>query len=129
MMIELSKQLDLCHDNSTPYYPQANGRVEFVNKFLTNMIKRVVGIHKGNWHSMFFPTLWAYHTTAKTFTSFIPFELVYDLEVVLSIECEIPSLKLAIELLPTTSVEEEHSLHLAHLDETRCEATFASEAN
>jgi hypothetical protein len=54
-----------------------------------------------------FPALWAYQTSAKTTTGFTPFQLVYGLEVVLPIECEIPSLKLVVELLPDTSVEEE----------------------
>jgi hypothetical protein len=35
------------------------------------------------------------------------------------IECEIPSLKLVIELLPNTFVEEERLLYLMQLDETR----------
>jgi hypothetical protein len=30
MMSELTKKLGLRHDNSTPYYPQANGQVEAV---------------------------------------------------------------------------------------------------
>ena len=58
MMTELSAQLNLRHDNSTPYYPQANGQVEVVNKFLTNMIKWIVGSHKLNWHTMIFSSLW-----------------------------------------------------------------------
>ena len=41
------------------------------------------------------------------------------LEATLPIECEIPSLKLAVELLPNTSPEEEHLLYLERLDETR----------
>lgn len=62
-------------------------------------------------------------------TGFTPFQLVYGLEVFLSIECEIPSLKLAIELLPNTFVEEESFLHSTRLDETYCEAALANEAH
>jgi hypothetical protein len=36
-------------------------------------------------------------------------------------KCEIPSLKLTIELLPHTSVEEERFLYLTKLDETHCD--------
>ena len=32
VMTEISDQLGLRHDNSTPYYPQANGQVEAINK-------------------------------------------------------------------------------------------------
>ena len=63
------------------------------------MIKRIIGIHKSNWHTMLFSALWAYRTLAKTSTGFTPFQLVYGLEAVLRIECEILSLQLAIELL------------------------------
>ena len=45
MMTKLSYQLGLRHDNSTPYYPQDNGRVEAVNKVLTTMIKRILETH------------------------------------------------------------------------------------
>jgi hypothetical protein len=42
---------------------------------------------------------------------------VYGIEVVLSIECEIPSLKLVVEHLPNTIAEEECLLYLMKLDD------------
>ena len=119
MMIELIDQLGLHHDSSTPYYRQANGLVEAINKVLVIMIRRIIGIHRSNWHNMLFSALWAYRTTIKSSTGFTPFQLVYGLEVVLPIECEIPSLRMAIELLPATSKEERRFLYLAQLDESR----------
>ena len=56
---------------------------------------------------MLFSALWAYRTSVKASNGFTPFQLVYGLETVLPIECEILSLQLAIELLPATSEEEE----------------------
>ena len=53
----------------------------------------------------------------KTATSFSPSQLVHRVESVLSVECEIPSLKLAIELLLDTSPLEERLVHLEQLDE------------
>ena len=47
----------------------------------------------------------------------------------LPIECEIPSLQLSIELLPTTYKEEKHFLYLAQLDETRRTIALATEAH
>ena len=82
------------------------------------MLERIVGVHKSNWNLMLFSTLWAYHTSMKDATTFTPFQLVYGLEATLPIECEIPSLKLAIELLPSTTLVEECLLYLEHLDET-----------
>ena len=45
------------------------------------------------------------------------------------IQCQIPSLKLGIELLPDTSVEEERFLYLNNLDETRRDVSLANEAH
>ena len=58
----------------------------------------------------------------------MPFHLVYGLEVILPIQCQIPSLQLAVELLPDTSAEEARFLYLNKLDETRRDATLANEA-
>lgn len=120
MMAELTSTLGLRHDGSTPYYPQANDQVKVVNKVLVTMLQRTIGMHKSNWHLMLFSVLWAYQTLTKDSTGFTPFQLVYGLEATLPIECDIPSLKLAIELLPETSPQEEHLLYLERLDETRC---------
>eukprot|EP00253_Pinus_taeda_P025900 PITA_25900 len=56
-------------------------------------------------------------------------QLVCGLEAVLPIQCEISSLKLAIDLLPETSKEEAHFLELIHLDETCHDAMLANEAH
>jgi hypothetical protein len=63
----------------------------------------------------------------KTTTGFTPFQLVYGIEVVLPIECEIPSLKLKVELLPHTSAEEECFLYLTKLDKTRHDVSLVNE--
>ena len=55
--------------------------------------------------------------------------MVCGLEVFLPIECEIPSLKLAVEILPNTSVEEEQFLYLTNLDENRRDVALANEAH
>ena len=73
-----------------------------------------------------FSALWAYRTTIKTSTIFTPFQLVYGLEATLPIECEIPSLKLVVELLPNTTIDEEILLYLNKLDETRHDASLAN---
>jgi hypothetical protein len=128
MMSELTEKLGLLHENSTPYYPQANSQVEAINKVLITMFRRMIGIHRTSWHTMLFSTLWDYRTSIKFATRFTPFQLVYGLEAILSIECEIPSLKLVIKLLPNTYVEEERLLYLMQLDETHRDATLVIEA-
>jgi hypothetical protein len=47
----------------------------------------------------------------------------------LQIECEIPYLKLVVELLPNTSTEEEHILYLMQLDETCHDSTLVIETH
>eukprot|EP00253_Pinus_taeda_P028841 PITA_28841 len=92
MMTELAETLGLSHENSTPYYPQANERL-------------------------------------RAATGFAPFQLVYGMEEIFSTECKIPSLKLAIKLLPSTLVNEEHLLHLTRLDEIWHNVALANEAH
>ena len=62
-------------------------------------------------------------------TVFTPFQLVYGLEAILPIQCEISSLKLAIDLLPDTSKEEARLFNLIHLNEKRHEAQLANEVH
>lgn len=107
MISELSAKLGFCHKNYSPYYPQANGQVEAINKVLKTMLQCMVGEQKIKWHLKLYSALWAYRIIVKTATGFSPFHLVYGLEVVLLVECKTPSLKLAIELLPNTTTKEE----------------------
>lgn len=93
------------------------------------MLQHMVGEQKKNWHPKLYSALWAYRTTFKNATGFTPFHLVYGLEAMLPIECEIPSLKLVIELLPNTTVEEEWFLYLTQLDESRRNDALTNEAH
>ena len=89
----------------------------------------MIGVRKINQHLILYSALWVYRTSVRNATRFTPFQLVYSLEAILRIQCEIPSLKLAIDLLPETSKEEAHLFNLIYLDETRCEAQLANEAH
>lgn len=66
-------------------------------------------------------------TSANTTIIFTPFHLVYGLEATVPIECEIPSLKLVVELLLNTSPKE-WLLYLERLDETYHIATLVIKA-
>ena len=117
------------HDNSTPYYPHANGQVEAINKVLKRMLQRMIGVHKRSWQLILYSSLWAYRTSVRNATGFTPFQLVYGLEAILPVQCEISSLKLTVDLLPGTSEEEACFLELIQLDETRRDAALANEAH
>ena len=129
MMAELALKLGFRQEHSSPYYPQANGQVEAVNKSLKTILQRTIDKARSNWNIMLYLALWAYRTSVKTATGFTPFQLVYGLESIFPIECEIPSLKLAVEILPDTSSLEERLLHLEHLDEQRRDAATMNEAH
>jgi hypothetical protein len=89
----------------------------------------MINLAKSNWHLMLYLALWAYQTSVKTATIFSPFQIVYRLEAVLPIECQIPSLKLVVQLLPDTSPLEEWLLYLEWLNEKHRDAALANEAH
>eukprot|EP00253_Pinus_taeda_P012947 PITA_12947 len=125
MMVELASKLGLSDDISTPYYLQANGQVEAINKVLKCMLQRIIRVHKRDWHLILYSTLWQYRTSLR----FTPFQLVYNLEAILPVQCEISSLKLTVDLLPGTSKEEACFLELIHLDETHHDEASTNEAH
>ena len=90
------------------------------------MLQRMIGVRKRNWNLIMYSALWVYRTSVRNVTGFNPFQLVYGLEDILPIQCEIPSLKITIDLLPDTSEEEACLLNLIHLDETCHEAQLAN---
>ena len=85
--------------------------------------------NKSNWHVMLFLALWVYWTSVKTATGFTPFQLVYGVEAIFPIECEIPSLRIAVQLLPETSALEAKLVELEQLDETCRDVATANEAH
>ena len=78
---------------------------------------------------MLYIALWAYRIAVKSATGFSPYQLVHGVESILPIECEIPSLKLVVELLPDTSALEDHLVQLEQLDEQHGDALVALEVN
>lgn len=119
MMKNLSTMLMFRQEHSSPYYPQANGKVEVVNNILKTILKMTINISRNNWNIMLYPAFWEYYMTVKNAKGFSPFQLVHGVKAIFPIECKIPSLKLIVQLLPNTSILEEHLVHLEHLDENR----------
>ncbi|TMX02711.1 hypothetical protein EJD97_020242, partial [Solanum chilense] len=100
-----------------------NGLAETFNKTLCNLLKKVVSMSKRDWNERMEEALWAYRTTYRTPTQEIPYSLAFVVETVLPLECQIPSLRLAIQEGLT---EEENARlcldKLEALDEKRLEA-------
>jgi hypothetical protein len=67
------------------YYPQGNGLVESSNKNLIRIIKRTIGENKRAWDSSLMYALWVDRVTKKQSNGKAPFELVYDVDVVLPV--------------------------------------------
>ena len=79
------------------YNASANGLAEAFNKTLCNLLKKVVGKSKRDWHERAEEALWAYRTTYRTPTQATPYSLVYGVEAVLPLERQIPSLRITIQ--------------------------------
>eukprot|EP00253_Pinus_taeda_P028575 PITA_28575 len=99
----------------------------FRNHMMVELVAKLGLSHDSS--TPYYPQANGQGKSVRNATGFTPFQLVYGLEAVLPIQCEISSLKLAIDLLPKTSEEEDRFLELIQLDETRRDAALANEAH
>ena len=90
--------------SSTTYYPTANGLTETFNKTIGKLLKKFISKSQHDWDDKLGECLWAYRTTVRTPIKATQFFLVYECEVVLPLEIQIPSLRVA---LTTRMVDEE----------------------
>ncbi|KAL0361641.1 UNVERIFIED_CONTAM: hypothetical protein Sradi_3848600 [Sesamum radiatum] len=79
------------------YNATANGLVEAFNTTLCNLLKKVIAKLKKDWPKRIGEALWTYRTTYRTPTQATPYALVYSLEVVIPLEQQISSLRIAIQ--------------------------------
>ena len=93
MMKELCESFKIKHHNSSPYRPKMNGDVEAANKNIKKTVQKMVVTYK-DWHEMLPFALHGYRTTVRTSTRETPFSLFYDMEAVLPVEVDIPSLRI-----------------------------------
>ncbi|KAM1116394.1 hypothetical protein ACFX1X_007029 [Malus domestica] len=120
---ELCEKYKFKQHKSSMYHTSANGLAEAFNKTLCNLLKKVIGRTKRDWHERISEALWVYRMTHKTPTQTTPYSLVYGMEAVLPLESQIPSLRMAIQEGLTD--EENAKLRLQELetlDERRLEA-------
>ncbi|PKI49245.1 hypothetical protein CRG98_030354 [Punica granatum] len=73
-----------------------NGAVEAANKNVKKIIEKMTVSYK-DWHDLLPFALLAYRTSIRTSTRATPYSLVYDMEAVLPIEVEIPSMRVLVE--------------------------------
>lgn len=108
--------------HSSNYYPQGNGQTESSNKNLMTIVKKIIGDNKKSWDSKIKFVLWADRITKKGATGKSPFELVYGLDVTLSVHLKL----LVYQLLQAFSTDQnavQNRLNqLIELDENRRKA-------
>jgi len=94
--------------------------VEATNKVLENIMTKTVQMKKKDWSEKLRDALWAYRITWKNTTGFSPYQLVYGKEVLLPIEFQIHTYKLAVELgLELSEAQQQRIMELNQLDEHR----------
>ena len=83
--------------HSTTYHPQGNGLAESSNKYLVNIIKKLVEINKKSWHKKLVNALWVDRVSQKKSIGMSPFELVYGTDAVFPTSLSIQVAKLLQE--------------------------------
>ena len=95
-MDTLVQEYGIQHHRSSAYRPQTNGAVEAVNKNIKRILRKMVETSR-DWLDKLPLALWAYRTSFRTSTRATPYSLVYGMEVVLHVEIEMGSLRVALE--------------------------------
>jgi len=89
--------LNIKHSFSSSYYPQGNGLAESTNKQLIKILKKIVLDKPRQWHLNLTYALWEDRTTAKASIGTSPFQWLFGQQVVLPIELQLTSFRLAFQ--------------------------------
>jgi hypothetical protein len=120
---DIVEKYKIRHHKSTPYHPQANGQVESTNKVLEAIMTKTIQLHRKDWEDRLPEALWAYQTSWKNTTGFTPYELVYGKQVLLPIEFQIQTFRIAVELgMDLTEAQKQRIMQLNELDEIQQDA-------
>ncbi|BFG30469.1 hypothetical protein CerSpe_167430 [Prunus speciosa] len=113
------------HRRSTPYYPQGNGQAEATNKTILRILSKMVYEYEGGWSVHLLDALWAYRTSPRSATGFLPYSFVYGSDAISPVEITIPTARVsAINDLEwdRKSCSDRRLLDLEAVDEKRAEA-------
>ncbi|RVW18218.1 hypothetical protein CK203_106134 [Vitis vinifera] len=111
------------HHRSSAYRSQTNGAIEVANKNIKRILRKMVETSR-DWSEKLPFALWAYCTSFRTSTGATPYSLMYDMEVVLPVETEMGSLRVALEQqISETEWAQARFDQLNLLDERRLRAT------
>eukprot|EP00253_Pinus_taeda_P020082 PITA_20082 len=107
---KLMEEYKVKHRKSTPYHPQANGQVESTNKVLEGIITKIIHLHRRDWAERLPEALWAYRTTWRNTIGHSPYEPLYGKEVLLPIEFQVKTFKMAVQLGMDLSEAQKHRM-------------------
>ena len=97
--------------------------MESTNKTLEGIITKTVAMNIKNWEEKLKDALWAYRITWKNTIELTPYQLVYSKEVMLPIESQIHTFKMAADLgIDLNEAQQERIQQLNQLDEMRQQA-------
>ena len=90
---------------------------------LEAILTKTIQMHHKDWADRLPEALWAYRTTWRNTTGHTPYELVYGKQVLLPIEFQVKSFRMAIQLgLNLDEVQKQRLMQLNELDEIRQDA-------
>ena len=98
LMKELTMKYGILHCKYSPYHPQVNGQVKSTNKLLEAILTKTIHLHHKYWVDRLPEDLWAYRITWRNTTGHTPYELVYGKQVLLPIEFQVKTFRMAAQL-------------------------------
>ncbi|XP_050125650.1 uncharacterized protein LOC126602856 [Malus sylvestris] len=110
-------------EQSTPYYPHANGQAETSNKVFIGILEKMIKERPGIWHLRINEALWAYRTSPRTAIGTTPYALTYRHDAMLPVELSVNSLRI-IEHSSLFSAEYSQAMRqeLEDLEDARLDA-------
>ena len=92
-MVNFCEENNISLKQSTPYYPQGNGLAESSNKSIANSIKKLLFENKRSWDTKLKFAIWADRVTIKKSNGTSPFQLVYGVDALFTVQLASPVIK------------------------------------
>jgi transposase InsO family protein len=89
---DFAKSLKIKLLSSSPYYAQANGQAESINKTLIKLIKKKIEENPKRCYEVLSEALWAHRISKHSAMKVTPFELVYGQKVILPVAVNLDAL-------------------------------------